>query len=90
LATGLRDTVHAPDLAGSRAFFGAAYKAEYPWLSLLLAGLVLGALSIAATRAAHPREPAGKLRARLLCAPQRPRAAKRNRVIGVHTHCAIR
>jgi peptide/nickel transport system permease protein/oligopeptide transport system permease protein len=79
----LRDTVHAPDWLG-RGVFGAAYKAEYPWLSLLLPGLVLGALSIAATARLTRGSLLENLRADYV-RTAKAKGLKRNRVIGVHT-----
>jgi oligopeptide transport system permease protein len=79
----LRNDVHAPDWLG-RGVFGAAYKPEYPWLSLILPGLVLGALSIATTA----RLTRGSLLENLRADYVRTAKAKgltKNRVIGVHT-----
>lgn len=43
----LRDTEWVPDLI-AEGVFGSVYKSEYPWASLIIPGLVLGSVSLAA------------------------------------------
>ncbi|WP_117214349.1 ABC transporter permease [Allorhizocola rhizosphaerae] len=79
----LRQDLDAPEWLG-RGLFGAAYKAEFPWLSLILPGIVLGMLTLASTA----RLTRGSLLENLRADYVRTAKAKgltTNRVIGVHT-----
>lgn len=79
----LRNDLDAPDWIG-RGLFGAAYKAEYPWLSLMLPGIVLGALSIASTARLTRSSLLENLRSDYV-RTAKAKGLKTSRVIGVHT-----
>lgn len=78
----LRDTDWAPDWLG--AVFQVTYSPEYEWLSLMVPGIVLGALGLATTARLTRTSLIENLRADYV----RTATAKgmtRRRVVGVHT-----
>ncbi|HZM83111.1 MAG TPA: ABC transporter permease [Candidatus Limnocylindrales bacterium] len=79
----VRNDWGAPDWLG-RGVFGAAYKPEYPWLSLLVPGIVLGSLTIATTARLTRSSLLENLRADYVRTAKSKGLAPK-RVIGVHT-----
>jgi peptide/nickel transport system permease protein/oligopeptide transport system permease protein len=79
----LRNDLDAPEWLG-RGLFGAAYKAEFPFLSLILPGIVLGTLTIATTARLTRSSLLENLRADYVRTAN-AKGLKSSRVIGVHT-----
>jgi len=79
----LRNDLDAPDWLG-RGLFGAAYKPEYPFISLILPGIVLGTLTIATTARLTRSSLLENLRADYV-RTAKSKGLTTGRVIGVHT-----
>ena len=79
----LRNDLDAPDWLG-RGLFGAAYKPEYPFISLILPGIVLGTLTIATTARLTRSSLLENLRADYV-RTAKSKGMTTGRVIGVHT-----
>ncbi|HEX6683792.1 MAG TPA: ABC transporter permease [Candidatus Limnocylindrales bacterium] len=79
----LRTDLGAPDWLG-RGLFGAAYKPEYPFISLILPGIVLGTLTIASTARLTRSSLLENLRADYV-RTAKAKGLKSTRVVGVHT-----
>lgn len=79
----LRDMEWVPDLI-SRGVFSAGFKADYPWASVVIPGLVLGATSLATTARLTRTSIMENIRSDYVrTAKAKGLAAKR--VVGVHT-----
>ncbi|HEX6871320.1 MAG TPA: ABC transporter permease, partial [Micromonosporaceae bacterium] len=79
----LREQEWVPDVI-SRGMFASVYKAEYPWASLIIPGLVLGAISLAVTARLTRTSMMENLRADYV-RTAKAKGLKPNRVTGVHT-----
>jgi peptide/nickel transport system permease protein/oligopeptide transport system permease protein len=79
----VRNDWGAPEWLG-RGVFGAAYKPEFPWLSLLVPGIVLGSLTIATTARLTRSSLLENLRADYV-RTAKSKGLQQKRVIGVHT-----
>jgi peptide/nickel transport system permease protein/oligopeptide transport system permease protein len=79
----LRNDWDAPQWLG-RGMFGAAYKPEFPWLSLIIPGIVLGSLTIATTARLTRSSLLENLRADYV-RTAKAKGLTNRRVIGVHT-----
>jgi oligopeptide transport system permease protein len=79
----LRDMDWVPDWI-SRGIFGAAYKRDYPFASLIMPGVVLGLLSLATTARLTRTSMLENLRADYV-RTAKAKGLSMKRVIGVHT-----
>jgi len=79
----LRGEDWVPDLV-SRGFFAATYINAYPWASLVMPGLVLGALSLASTARLTRTSIAENIRGDYV-RTAKAKGLMRKRIIGVHT-----
>lgn len=79
----LRKTEWVPDFL-SRGVFNAGFIADYPWASMIVPGLVLGALSLATTARLTRTSITENIRADYVRTAN-AKGLARKRVIGVHT-----
>lgn len=79
----LRSQDWVPDLIAN-GIFGVGYKAAYPWASLIMPGVVLGALSLATTARLTRTSIAENIRADYI-RTAKAKGLTNKRVIGVHT-----
>lgn len=79
----LRDQDWIPDLI-SRGIFSAGFKVEYPFASLVIPGLVLGAVSLATTARLTRTSIMENIRSDYV-RTAKAKGLARNRVVGIHT-----
>jgi oligopeptide transport system permease protein len=79
----LRNEEWVPELI-SRGVFAAGFKAEYPWASLVIPGLVLGAISLATTARLTRTSIMENIRADYVRTAKAKGLATK-RVVGIHT-----
>lgn len=79
----LRDVDWLPDLI-SQGVFGSVYKSDYPWASLIIPGLVLGSVSLAAAARLTRTSILENTRSDYV-RTAKAKGLGTNRVIGVHT-----
>lgn len=83
LGNTLRGMEWVPDVI-SRGVFSSGYKLDYPWASVIIPGLVLGALSLATTARLTRTSIMENVRADYV-RTAKAKGLARKRVIGVHT-----
>ncbi|HEU4542607.1 MAG TPA: ABC transporter permease [Jiangellaceae bacterium] len=79
----LRDASWVPDLI-SEGVFGSVYKSDYPWASLIIPGLVLGSVSLAAAARLTRTSILENTRSDYV-RTAKSKGLGTNRVVGVHT-----